>query len=392
MSQKRIVALDAIRGFALFGIIVVNMMSFHSPILYLEPVTLWPNGLDRFTYIAIDVFFQGSFYPIFSLLFGYSLHIFYKRTLEKQLNFKAMALRRFLFLLAVGLVHAFLIWHGDILIAYALLGMLSLPFLQLAPKPLLLFAGFVYATGHSLFELFLLWSDLFHTSKAPIHENLLMAAASIQHYQQGTYWQIVHQRIADWLFENNLITSILLLITILPLILTGAALGKWRFLEKETEPSRRWKISMTATLMAGVIIKILPYLYTGSQALNYLQDIFGGPLLGGSYTFWLAIFLKRKKTAFFLTIFSYAGKLSMTNYLLQSIISTLIFYHYGLGIYGKISLFTGSVLAVCLFMIQIVFSVFWAKHFQYGPIEWLWRGFTYLHFPSWKKKAYYEEN
>ena len=161
-SNNRILALDVIRGFALFGILIVNMMSFHSPFLYLNPLKWWTDPRDHFTYIVIDLFFQASFYPLFSLLFGYSLTIFRERTLKKNLPFNSMVTRRFCFLFIIGFIHAFFIWHGDILMVYALVGFLSLWFLKMAPKIIFLFGCFLYVIANTLFALFLAGLDFIH--------------------------------------------------------------------------------------------------------------------------------------------------------------------------------------------------------------------------------------
>lgn len=121
-QRDRIVAIDIIRGISIFGIFLVNMMSFHSPLLYVDPHTRWHQGLEKYTYRFIDVFAEGSFYPLFALLFGYSFVLFREKVVGQGMNFTVLALRRLFFLLVVGIIHAFFIWHGDILIQYSILG------------------------------------------------------------------------------------------------------------------------------------------------------------------------------------------------------------------------------------------------------------------------------
>lgn len=385
MVQKRVVSVDAIRGFAIFGILIVNMTSFHSPVLYKDPSILWTTGSERITYAIIDVFFQSSFYPLFALLFGYSLILFSEGIHARQVNFKILAGRRFAFLLAVGFIHAFLIWYGDILVAYALFGLLAILFLELPPKVLSWFSIFLYLAGHSLFASLLVWNELFHPESISVHDDLAGAITSTHFYSHGTYLEITRQRVADWFYENNFSAVILELMTIFPLMLAGAAMGKSRLLERKFYLSNRWKKRMATVLIAALAIKFLPYFFAGSRAIAYLQDAVGGPLLGISYAFWLVILLENKKTVRFIRIFSYIGKISLTNYLLQSIIWTFVFYHYGMGLYGKVSLSEGTLLAIGFFSVQAAFSFFWVTRYQYGPIEWLWRSFTYFRFQRFKK-------
>lgn len=385
MVQKRVVSVDAIRGFAIFGILIVNMVSFHSPVLYRDPSILWPTGLEHITYAIIDILFQSSFYPLFALLFGYSLILFSEGIRARQLNFKIIAGRRFVFLLAVGLLHAFFIWYGDILAAYALFGWLAVLFLPLPPRMLSRFSVFLYLAGHSLFIFFMVWSELFQPESISVHDDLAGALASTHFYSQGTYMEITRQRIADWFYENNFSAVILELMTIFPLMLAGVAMGKLRLLERKFYLNGCWKKRMIAVLIAGLAIKFLPFFFADSRAVAFLQDAAGGPLLGISYAYWLVILLENKKTARFIRIFSYIGKISLTNYLMQSIIWTFVFYHYGIGLYGKVSLSEGTLLAVGFFAVQAAFSFFWVTRYQYGPIEWLWRSFTYFRFQGFKK-------
>ena len=142
--ENRIVSLDMIRGVAILGIFLVNMLSFHSPFLYIDPLEWWQEPVDRGIYIFIDIFVQASFYPLFSILFGYGLILLWERTVQKGLHFYPIIIRRLSLLLIVGLAHAFLIWHGDILFNYALLGFIFLLFNRLSGKGMLIMGSILY--------------------------------------------------------------------------------------------------------------------------------------------------------------------------------------------------------------------------------------------------------
>ena len=143
-DHNRIVSLDMMRGFAILGIFLVNMLSFHSPLLYIEPLEWWKEPLDQGVYMFIDIFIQASFYPLFSMLFGYGLVMLWEKTQKKGLSFHPIALRRLFFLLIVGLAHAILVWHGDILFNYALLGFIFLLFIKLSGKKMLVLGSIFY--------------------------------------------------------------------------------------------------------------------------------------------------------------------------------------------------------------------------------------------------------
>lgn len=139
------------------------------------------------------------------------------------------------------------------------------------------------------------------------------------------------------------------------------------------------------TLPLGLLLKSMPYLMGRNFANDYLQDFFGGVLMAIAYACLIAVVMEKFQGGKLLLFLAPVGKLSMSNYLFQSVVTTLIFYNYGLGFYGKISLTAGVLLALGIFFIQVLMSHFWVKRFYYGPVEWLWRSVTYLNKPKWKR-------
>ena len=385
IPQNRIVALDVIRGIALFGILMVNMMSFLAPILYINPLQWWDSQRDHLVYWMIDLFFQSSFYPLFSLLFGYSLAIFRERILEKKLPFTKVVARRFCFLFMIGFIHAFFIWHGDILMVYAVIGFFTLPFLKMPPKLLLMFGSVLYFLANCLFTIFLAILDFFHLGRNELSNNNKLAQAIVHIYQMGTFGEITRQRVQDWIIEYNLQAIILLFFTVFPLFLMGAGFSKLRLLERMEEYGIRWKRVFVWTFLLGTLLKFLPYIFGGMSSLNYLQDVFGGSCQAISYASLAVLLLKNKSASKILFIFSFAGRMSLTNYLFQSALASILFYGYGLQLFAKLSLLSGIFLALGIFAFQVVFCSLWLKVFFNGPIEWVWRCFTYLQFLKWKR-------
>lgn len=386
LENDRIISLDIMRGFAILGIFLVNMLSFHSPFLYLDPFEWWSAPADKSTYVFIDIFVQASFYPLFSMLFGYSLVILRERALAKGLPFVNIALRRLILLLLIGIIHAFLIWHGDILINYAVFGFLFLLFIKMSGRTMLLTGILLYLIPNLLFTILFAVTVMLVPGEELSIYNASAAEASLKVYQNGSIGEIIAQRVEDWSLANNLVTLPIMFASIFPLFLIGGGAAKLKWLE-ETEWVRRFlKKIMIGSLAAGLFIKLLPYLLESNLAVNYTQDIFGGPLLAIGYGLAIALAIKYGKAPAFLARFSYVGKLSITNYLLQSVVSTLIFYSYGLGFYGKVSAFGGTIMVIIFFAIQIVMSRFWVDRYYYGPVEWLWRSFTYFTIPGWRRK------
>jgi uncharacterized protein len=385
IPQNRILVLDVLRGIALFGILMVNMMSFLSPILYFNPLQWWTSTGDHLTYLMIDLFFRSSFYPLFSLLFGYSLMIFRERALAKALPFNRLILRRFSFLFMIGLIHVLFIWHGDILMVYAVIGFFTLPFLKMPPKLLLMFGSVLYLLANSFFAIFLALSGFFHLGTNEPVRNHKLINTIVHIYQQGTYGEITRQRIQDWMAEYNPQAIILLFFTVFPLFLMGAGFSKLRLLERIEEYGNQWKRVFAWTFFLGTLFKFLPYIFGDMKALTYIHDIFGGSCQAISYACLVVFLLQKKRTAKFLMLFSFAGKMSLTNYLFQSGLASILFYGYGLQLFARVSLLSGSILFLVIYSVQVVFSTFWLKHFSNGPIEWLWRNFIYFKFLKWKR-------
>ena len=387
LEKDRIISLDIMRGFAILGIFLVNMLSFHSPYLYIDPFEWWDSPADKGAYAFIDIFVQASFYPLFSMLFGYGLVILRERAMAKGLGFGGMAARRFSLLLLIGIIHAFLIWHGDILINYAIFGFIFLLFVKMSGKHMLLTGILLYIIPNLLFVLLLFATVLVVPPEDLSIYDQEAALASLQAYQNGSFSEIASQRIQDWSGVNNLASLPIMLASIFPLFLIGGGAAKLRWLEEPVKNRAFLMKIMLISLAAGLLFKLLPYITVSNLGLDYMQDIFGGPLLAIAYGLGIAVMINNSHGPGFLLPLSYVGKMSLSNYLFQSIISTFIFYSYGLGFYGKVTAFWGTLLVMVIFTFQIIISRFWIARYYYGPVEWLWRSFTYLKIPNWKRKG-----
>lgn len=378
MNNERVVSLDVIRGVSLLGIFLVNMMSFHSPLLYIDPLEWWNEPLDQAVYIFIDVFLQASFYPLFSLLFGYSLVLIQENAQSRGLSFPILAVRRLLLLLLFGVLHAFFVWHGDILIEYALLGFLILPMLAFSGRALLVFGFGLYGIPTILLTLLLIIATIGDQS-VPVgianHEGI---GQSLEIYQNGTFFEITKQRVSDWYFTNNLVNLPFFLISICPFMLIGAGVAKQKWLTQPSNYKRIISIVCYSMLVIGLFVKLLPYWLKGNMAVQFAQDSIGGFFLTIFYGLLLVLLVEKKSRRRWFTPFAAIGRMSLSNYLMQSVIATLIFYSYGLRLYGEMSLFNGTLLVLVIFALQLLLSTIWLRRFSYGPVEWLWRMFTYL--------------
>lgn len=386
-ASGRIVSIDRMRGFSLLGIFLVNMISFHSPYFYIDPETWWEGNINLFTYRFIDVLIQASFYPLFSMLFGYGLVILRERILDKGLKFTPLAVRRLSLLLLIGCIHAFFIWEGDILITYAVCGFAFLLFLGWSAKRLMIAGLAIYIVPNLLLVLMLGAASAVEGGPEFSMYDGQAAQQAINVYQTGSFAEVTEQRMTEWYKNNNLMGLFFYLITILPLFMFGAGAAKMRLFEQVHRNKKKIRTYAAALSILGLLIKSIPYLYGRTLMTDYAQDIFGGAMLAMAYALIIALLAEHRKMDRILYPLEAAGRLSISNYLFQSIFSTMIFYSYGLGYYGDVSIFAGTMLALAIYASQLAVSSWWVKRFYYGPVEWLWRSGTYLKKQRFKKGA-----
>ncbi len=376
-NSERIISLDVIRGFSLLGIFVVNMISFHSPFLYLDPYSWWHTPGDRALYPWIDIFIQSSFYPLFAMLFGYGLAIQYQRALDKGTSFYDFGIRRLVLLLVIGCIHAFFIWSGDILIDYALLGFVLLLFLRVSGKKLLTLGICLFVIPQLFFSILLVLMTFTDPTGVTNFTDIVSLQNSVAAYGSGGFAEIFKQRFHDWYLVHSPSNYLYIVLSILPMMLIGAGAGKLQLLEQVKNHRKTWIAVGISTFSIGALVKSLPIVIESNFAYSYIQDFFGGPFLSVSYAAILSLLLLNEKIIKWSKPLSAVGKMSLTNYLLQSIIGTFLFYSYGLGLYGEVTLTTGTFAAIGIYVIQIIFSEIWLSKFTFGPIEKVWRAASY---------------
>ncbi|WP_342566921.1 DUF418 domain-containing protein [Psychrobacillus sp. FSL K6-4046] len=377
-EKERIISIDVMRGFALLGIFVVNMLFFHGPYIYVNPYDWYQTPADQETYKWIDIFVQGSVYPLFAMLFGYGLAMQFMKSEAKGTSFSRLAVRRLLILLGIGCIHAFLIWSGDILITYALAGLCLIVLMKLKPLWLIIIAAVLYLIPNGL----LTGLVYFMTKIAPDQSVLYTAIQKVEEsavaYSQGSWFDVFGQRLADWLYMQGYgLNVVLILCTILPLLMLGSAAAKLRLIERASELKLFWTITVIVAMTAGTAIKWLPFSQGDDLFTMTAQDTFGGPLQAIAYGGFLALICTIPIVGKLLSPIAKAGRMSMTIYLMQSILATTIFYGYGFGLYGKVDIATGTWMAIGIYVIQIIFAEIWFTKFKQGPVELLWRKLTY---------------
>ncbi|MCC3355539.1 DUF418 domain-containing protein [Bacillus sp. REN16] len=387
MGAERIHSIDVIRGLAIFGIFFVNMPSFFSPVLYLNSNTWWNGDLNQWTYWIVDIFAQASFYTLFSFLFGFGMVLFKERAVAKGYSFYPLITRRLIVLLLFGCLHAFFVWHGDILITYAIAGAILLLFHKAKPLTLLIWALVLIFVPNLFLGGMMFLALMFEPELGAVMFNEQLALKSAEIYATGGFWEITIQRFHDWYYVNNASMIFALTVTLLPMFLLGAFIAKKKWFEGREEDLKKVKILWLISLVIGVPMKLLPYYTSKNAATEYLQDTIGGPGTSILYATSIVLIMRLPLWKKLLSPLALVGRLSLSNYLFQSIVCTLLFYGYGFGLYGKVELYIGFLLTIAIFIIQILLSSLWLKKFRFGPFEWVWRTFTYAQKVDIRKKT-----
>lgn len=394
LGKDRIVTIDIIRGFALFGIFLVNMPAFHSSefLGMLYGVEHAYTGADYWLDFFFTLFIDMKFFTIFSFLFGLGFYIFMNRAEEKGLKMKRLFTRRMVALLVIGLLHLILLWFGDILHTYAITGFLLLFFYKRKIKTMIIWAISLLV----VFNLFLSLSLILPESILDEinQESILIYEEKIDEYVE-TYESAGYAEWVSYRFQtevmpvlSNLIGN---MIPILAMFLFGLAAGKAGIFKPNTIHQgfiRKFQIIMgvvSIPLLVFLALAKFKMLATGFKSIIYIElfTSLTGVTLCFFYISTLTLLFKKQQWQKRLRPLGYVGQMALTNYLLQTFICMALFVLGGL--YNNISLLAGTIICFVIFGLQILVSYYWLKTYQFGPFEWLWRSVTYGKLQSIKK-------
>ncbi|MCM3762177.1 DUF418 domain-containing protein [Alkalihalobacillus oceani] len=384
-EKNRILSLDMMRGLALLGILLANSMHFQFGLFLIPDLhNYYPFGtLDRAAEMFIILFAQASFYTLFSFLFGYGMAMLKERLEQQELRFGVVYWRRMLILLGVGYVHGVFIWDGDILFVYALTSFVLFFFLKWKEKTLFIW---------SIILLLLMASSI----ATPEDDSTLLLNQQLSLYSEeekevlsaGSYPEVVSFRLnADPLgmgIVGDILMDLSAMVSVLGMFLLGSFVARKKWLEDPAPYRPLIKRVWWTTLLVGFPCK-LAFVLHDSYQYEMLHTTVGGPLVAMFYASSIALIASGEKGRQALMPLAYVGRLSLTNYLAQSIVFTTLFYGYGAGLFAEIGFFFGMVAAFAFFALQILVSKWWLRRFYIGPFEWLWRMGTYLTVPRLKR-------
>jgi len=387
MSQSRIVVVDCLRGFALFGLFVVHMVEYFELFWY-APEWGWVHD-------TVFFMFGGKAYAIFALLFGLSFFIIMDNQAQRGIDFRRRFSWRLTLLLAMGYLHG-LLYSGDILQVLALSGFLLVLIYALGNRVILLLAALCLLQTPALISLFMQMfpGGASGGAEQPLFMTVMGKTNAI--YAQGSFAEVIQRNVfwgqaGKWIFmvEAGRIWNVI------GFFMLGFVLGRFRFFE-----NYRKQIHICAAALGGGIL-LLSVLHVAQAVLSYsnlpaasasiangLLDHYSNNLLTitGVILFLLAYELKILQKP--MNWLAPCGRMSLTIYVSQSLYGVPLFYGFGLGLYQGFGQVNALVLGLGLWTLQMLVAHYWMKHYYYGPLEWLWRAATYMNTAvPWKRKS-----
>jgi uncharacterized protein len=348
--------LDVLRGVALFGVLLVNLLDAFrvSMFQHFAQFHTHPGSANFLVDTLVATFVEFKALTLFTFLFGVGTAIQAERSAARGVPVTPFLLRRFLILLAFGLAHMFLIWNGDILLLYAVCGLLLVPTLRLSPRALA-----ILGLAAILLPSFV--SLNFHFPSVEAMRAQVEAANRV--YAHGDILEILRFR------SSEAVRLVLpLLWSVLPrtagLMWWGVA--AWRsglLLQPEHHRGLLSTLLVLGIVLGGVT----------SRLHSRFEDILTIIPLASAYAGAVLLWYRPGRAE----AFAAAGRMALTNYLTQSIVLGFIFYGYGFGLFGRLDPTAGLALAIVLYAFQLAASLVWLRHFRFGPVEWLWRSLTY---------------
>lgn len=383
-ESDRLVAMDVLRGFVLLGILVMNIQSFAMPFsAYMNPTSYGDlTGANLWVWVVSHLFFDQKFITIFAMLFGAGILLMTSRA---GADASRIHRRRMGWLILFGLLHAHLFWYGDILYWYGMVGLVAFLFRNNAPRALLA-AGLAFiVVGFALpmaFGLTMPDETLAAIRDKEWKPTADIVAAELAAYRGGPIAQAAHRSPTSLTFETFYL--IFMGWKILGLMLIGMALLKLDVFTARRDPASYAKLAA-----AGFAIGLPIVAFGIRQNFAHGWSVDYSMFFGTQWNYWGSAFVSLGYIGLFMWIvrtgvlqgltrrLAAVGRMAFSNYIFHTVVATTIFYGHGLGLFGSVER-TGQVAIVLgIWAVQLIASPIWLRHYQFGPLEWVWRSLTY---------------
>ncbi len=412
-AAERLVCLDALRGVAVLGILVMNIYAFAMPLAaYSNPLTMGgTEPLNIGTWFFTHLLFDQKFMSIFSMLFGAGLIMMMDRAAARAAAFGRIYYRRTLWLLALGMLHGYFIWFGDILFHYALMGMFVFLFRNKSPKVLITIACCMLPV-----TLLINFASSFYVEElqttAIETEQLQLEGETLDEEQQkkldewlevrpffaptdeeindnvrahkGNYLDVLAHRAPFVVFMQINVTLIFVIWRVGGLMLIGMALMKLGVLSGERSSDFYRKMALWGygtglplTIYSAFILNAHDFDPLYVARIGGIPNYIGSVLVAFGHIAVVILIVRSEKLKRLFDRFAAVGRMALSNYLTHSIVMTTVFYGYGLGLYAAVPRFWQQGFVVAMIGVQLLVSPWWLTRFRFGPVEWLWRSLTY---------------
>ncbi|MDT3403159.1 DUF418 domain-containing protein [Mucilaginibacter terrae] len=432
-QADRIQTIDILRGVALLGILMMNIPAFAMPEQFSEVFHQDWHSINFWTDAIIDVFFEGKMRALFSMLFGAGILLFVMRKKDAGHSSTGLFYRRMGWLVLFGLIHAHvLLWEGDILYGYGMVGMLAFLFRNMKPRYLAMgvpLVAIIDFTGSALFyqnvrnqrleynkaiaiekqhkplskeqkEAITTWSA---TEKEFLPNKTIIAAhtRSMKSDYSGVAQYI---RPLTWGFQTKYL--IFLIWDVLALMMLGMALYKWQFISGGWTDAQ-YKRTAFIGYAIGLPLVMIDYYHDFTEpsdsaaAITYIETHamswwgliypFQRILLVMAHASVLILLVKHGVWRAFTKRLAAVGQMAFTNYIMQTVFCTLFFFGYGLNYFAELEFYQLYFVVAAIWVIQLIVSPLWMKYFLFGPLEWVWRSLTYWQMQPMRRPAFDNE-
>ena len=398
--NERLEIIDVLRGLAVGGILIGNIQWF-SGYGMVPPAVVALSTINHVVHFLVHFFVEGKFYSIFSFLFGFGFAMQIARADERGDTSASLFKRRLFWLLVIGLLHAYLLWAGDILSIYALMGFLLLLFRKKSNESLLKWSvGLMIVpivTYLLLYAAFIAFAPPDTAAKIEA-EKAAGWASSIASVANGSYLDIVTGYNLNYVIGRYMgLIFQMRLPKILAMFLLGLYAYRTGVFQNLAENKPFIRKVMFYGLGLGVVGNLMMAGLAGNEAefppslagaVGVIGYAFGVPALALGIIAAVTMLWQTDASKRLLSVLAPVGRMALTNYLMQTVICVLLFYGYGLGLVGTIGATKATLIALTIFVFQIIVSNLWLMSFRYGPMEWIWRQLTYKQRLPIRKQRY----
>lgn len=414
MVSERIQAIDVLRGLALLGILPVNIIAFaHVGAAYQNPTVAGGHtGINYLTWLFTHLIFESKMVTLFSMLFGVGLFIQVDRAEKRRGrpgSARGLYFRRVGWLLLFGLIHGYVFWFGDILTYYAVMGMLIYWLRRLKPRTLVIIGVILLLLGSAVLLGVSYYLDMaFNYVKE--HPEKVEEAREIRKMQDefspspekveadakkvrdAGFIELARMRAGQTLQFQIMGFVTFVLWRISAMMLFGIALYKWGVFSLNWSDRSYWRWVLyglgigTPLMIMGIVSHHAQGGMVQMLSTMATYDYFGSLFMAAGYLGLMMLLVKNHWLPALTSRLAAVGQMAFTNYLSQTLICTAIFHGWGLGQFGYWPRYALFLLVVGIWLLQLLVSPLWLRHFYFGPGEWLWRSLTYLKWQPMRRK------